>query len=166
MGGQPRDAHEFSRVRRRRLVFRIEEPGVNPATDDDNLIPLLRWAPAHQLASSIAADGNNESRRFDLCAQRKRDRRIEFVGTVDGEAEWRSAKRAHQQRDGSRIGPEMRVKMFDLQPVEAPGQPRRFDQISEVPGPARRAVAAKALKLRIGRDRNNASAANSRRARP
>jgi hypothetical protein len=84
------------------------------------------------LATTIAADRCDEAGGFDLRRQCKREGRVKFVGAVCRKAERRAAPRARNGCDGGRIGSEMGVEMLDLQLVQTPKQPGRFESISQM----------------------------------
>jgi hypothetical protein len=55
--------------------------------DDVQLLPLIAWAPAHQLAATEIADGNHKPRPCDFDVEPQALGSVKLLRTVDGEAE-------------------------------------------------------------------------------
>jgi hypothetical protein len=130
---KPGDANERGAVSDDRPRLGGEIGRVDSAADDPDPVPMRRAHPTHQLASPIAADAGDERGRLDLTAERKPDRRVEFVRSVGGEAEGRTAELACDQRYCGGIGTEMGMDVPDPQLLQTACEPCRLEKIGDVP---------------------------------
>src|SRR5689334_16873058 len=68
LAGKPSNAEQLARLRRHGLGFGFEEGGIEPAANDSYLVPCRGTAPPHQLAPTVAADGDDELSGSNLLA--------------------------------------------------------------------------------------------------